>query len=193
MKILELLATAAVVAGILYVLIVWFPGWLAEPAPWDSESVLFPESVLDFTVSDRCATYIMENMEYSGTEMEIAEQQELLRHQLQLPTRFMQTHPRSEEDFLYIITSRFGNPGIPSYGASAVPECRQDALRWAVLQDARAGSDAWDRRERALQRWWSCEVYDQSPPPTPDAGTEWGCAILRAWIPEDWLPPEDLR
>ena len=74
-----------------------------------------------------------------------------------------------------------------------MPECRQDALRWAVLQDAQAGSDAWDRRERAMQRWWTCEVYHQDPPPTPDVRTEWDCAILSAWIPEAWLPPEDLR
>ena len=153
-----------------------------------SELVLFPEVVLDFTVSDRCATHIQEHVSYAGTQREIADRQEELRRQLQLPTRFMSTARSDAHNWLSEIVRGFDNPDAPG----PAPACSDDAEQWEAFQTARYGSNLWSRREDAVHRWWNCEVYDQEPPPTPNARTVGECEILRAWIPAAWLPPADL-
>ena len=152
-----------------------------------SELVLFPEVVLDFTVSDRCAAHIQEYVSYEGTQREIADRQEALRIQLQLPTRFMSIHNTDEHNWRSVIVRGFYNPD----GSGIAPACSDDAERWDAFETARSGNFLWSRRESAVQRWWICEVYDQEPPPTPDARTVRECEILRAWIPAAWLPPAD--
>ncbi len=152
-----------------------------------SELILFPEVVLDFTVSDRCAAHIQEYVSYEGTQREIADRQESLRTQLQLPTRFMSTARSDAHNWLSEIVRGFNNPDTPG----TAPACSDDAERWAAFQEARYGSNLWSWREDAVNRWWNCEVYDQEPPPTPDAGTVRECEVLRQWIPAAWLPPAD--
>ena len=150
-----------------------------------SELILFPEVVLDFTVSDRCAAHIQEYVSYEGTQREIADRQESLRIQLQLPTRFMSTARSDAHNWLSEIVRGFNNPDTPG----TAPACSDDAERWAAFQGARYGSSLWSWREDAVNRWWNCEVYDQEPPPTPDARTVRECEVLRQWIPAAWLPP----
>ena len=143
-----------------------------------SELLLFPEAVLDFTVSDRCAAHIQENMSYEGTQREIANRQEQLWIQLQLPTRFMSIHNR-------IIVDGFRTPDA----SGIAPACSDDAERWDAFETARSGVTLWSKRERSVEQWWSCEGYDQEPSATPDARKVRECEILRAWTPEAWLPP----
>ena len=164
------------------------PGELVQPGEV-SELVLFPEVVMDFTVSEQCVSYIQENMSYSGTEREIADRKQVLTWQLQLPTRFMSNHPRDEHDWQYIITKSFGDPNSPE---SIPPECSEEAESWDSFNRARYRNEMWSWREDAMRDWWSCRLYDDNPPPTPSASAERECEILRQWIPSSWLPPADL-
>ena len=186
---------AAVVTVATFLAVRWYSPMLWPPGPQSepglqveaSELVLFPEAVLDFTISDRCATYIQEHVSYAGTKQEIADRQEELRRQLQLPTRFISTARSDAHNWLSEIVRGFDNPDAPG----TAPACSDDAERLEVFQAARSGSNLWSRREDAVHRWWNCEVYDQEPPPTPDARTVGECNILREWIPASWLPPAD--
>ena len=148
------------------------------------EVVLFPAVVLDFTISDRCAAHILESVSYSGgTEREIAAQQEELRRQLQLPTRFMWTAYSDAHNWRGEIER-----GLNLNTNDPVPACSDDAERWAAFHSARYGP-LWVWRDTAFLQWSNCVAYDYDPPPTPDARREGECAVLRAWIPETWLPP----
>ena len=154
-----------------------------------SELVLFPEVVMDFIVSEQCASYIQENMSYSGTSREIADRKQALTWQLQLPTRFMSNHPWDEYDWQRIITKNFVNLNQPK---SIPPECSDEATLWDAFNRARYGNDLWSWREHAMRDWWECRHYDQNPPPTPSASAERDCEILRQWVPSSWLPPAHL-
>ena len=96
--------------------------------------VLFPEVVLDFTVSDRCAAHIQEYVSYEGTQREIADRQEALRIQLQLPTRFMSIHNTDEHNWRSVIVRGFYNPD----GSGIAPACSDDAERWDAFETARS-------------------------------------------------------
>ena len=124
-------------------------------------------------------------MSYAGTKREIADRQEELRRQLQLPTRFISTARSDAHNWLSEIVRGFDNPDAPG----TAPACSDDAERWEAFKMARSGSNLWSRREDAVHRWWNCEIYAQEPPPTPDARTERECEILRQWIPGLLAPP----
>ena len=160
-------------------------GQQGPPGPQGHPGIsgLFPAEVLDFIVSDRCATHILENMSYNGTEQEIAEERESLQFQLQLPTRFMLAHHS------HIIYRAIGeNSGNLS---NASPACREDAEKWQAFQSSKS-SPLWAWRYDTMRDWWDCQAYDQAPPPTPEARQEQRCEVLRQWIPGEWLPPSSL-
>ena len=166
------------------------PGAQGEPGvPGEvSELTLFPEAALDFTVSERCAAYILDNFSYSGTEQEIADRKQALTMQLKLPTRFMSNHPWDEYDWQNIITTSFGDPN----SSSAPRECSEEATRWGAFKRTWYGNELWSWRLGAMRDWWFCRHYDENPPPTPSASAERDCEFLRQWIPSYWLPPAHL-
>ena len=166
-------------------------GQQGPPGPQGHPGIsgLFPAEVLDFIVSDRCATHILENMSYNGTELEIAEEREALQFHLSLPTRFMSGLYGSDgyRNGIIFNAARGNSHNLEN----APPACREDAEKWQAFQSSKS-SPLWAWRYDTMREWWDCQAYDQAPPPMPEARQEQRCEVLHQWIPGEWLPPSSL-
>jgi len=144
---------------------------------------IWPELSLDFTIAPSCKDYILDYVEYQGTEEEITRDKERWESWLSREARFIHrggigTIRNAIEHANYV--NNINNDEGP---------CAHDYMRLGLFDEVRAGNPMGQLRESALARYWNCRQapYVQ-PNGTPDVYHIRECAALEAWVPENWIP-----
>ena len=151
----------------------------SEVTPLD----IWPELSLDFTIAPSCKDYILDYVEYQGTEDEITRDRERWESWLSRSARFINRSGietiRNAIEHANYVNDRHHDEG----------PCAQDYMRLGLFDEVRAGNPMGQWREYALARYWNCRQtpYVQ-PNGTPDVYHIRECAALEAWLPENWIP-----
>ncbi len=144
---------------------------------------IWPELSLDFTIAPSCKDYILDYVEYRGTEDEITRDRERWESWLSRPARFV------HQDGIWSIRNAIEHANNINDRNYDEGPCAQDYTRLGFFSEIRASNPLGQWREYALARYWSCRQtpYVQ-PNGTPDIYHIRECAALEAWLPESWIP-----
>ena len=144
---------------------------------------VWPELSLDFTIALSCKEYILDYVEYQGTEDEITRDRERWESWLSRPARFI--HQNGIRNIVNAIEhANYVNDRHYDEGP-----CAQDYLRFALFDEVRDDNPMGVWREYALSLYWSCrQTPFANPSGTPDINHIRECADFDAWVPENWIP-----
>ncbi len=144
---------------------------------------VWPELSLDFTIASSCKDYILEYVEYQGTEDEITGDRERWESWLSRPARFVH---RDGIRAIRRAIEHANNINERQYDAGP---CAQDYMRLVLFDEVRNDNPMGEWREYALSLYWSCrQTPFANPSGTPNIDHIRECAAFDAWVPENWIP-----
>lgn len=179
-----------------------------------TEAQLWPELLLDDTLSDRCEVQLRGNFEFgSGKEYEIERQRDQINAILSSPFRYLSKSQISEiNQWIERLANDMNYPGSwngrryireVAEGETARPHpfsCAIDREALNRFEYVRQTGVMYDLRMNILNRYWVCwweERRSQDPDYDPDYSNELEeCEWEREWWPsvwQSWLPPGDQR
>ena len=124
-------------------------GLVSEVSPLE----IWPELSLDFTIAPSCKAYILDYVEYQGTEDEITRDRERWESWLSRPASFI--HQNGIRTILNAIEhANYVNDRHYDEGP-----CAQDYSRLVLFDEVRASNPMGRWRESALARYWNCRQW----------------------------------
>lgn len=193
------------------------PGPTPAPAPaaddrFVTEAQLWPELLLDDTLSDRCASQLRGNFEFgSGKEYEIERQRDRVDALLSTHFQYLSDNQLSEiSQWIEQLGYDMNYPGSwngrryireVAEGETARPHpfnCAIDREEIETFRYVRRTGVMYELRMNILERYWVCwweERRSQDPDYDPNYSNELEeCEWEREWWPavwRSWLPPAD--
>ncbi len=144
---------------------------------------IWPELSIDFTITSPCKDYILEFIEYRGTEDEITRDRERWESWLSRPARFI------HENGISAIHNAIEHANYVNNRDYDEGPCAQDYLRLAAFDELRDDNPMGEWREYALSLYWSCrQTPFANSSGTPDIDHIRRCAAFEKWVPESWIP-----
>ena len=144
---------------------------------------VWPELSLDFTIAPSCKDYILDYVEYQGTEDEITRDRERWESWLSRPARFV------HRDGIRAIRRAIEHASNVNERQYDEGPCAQDYMRLRLFSEVRSNNPMGQWREHVLASYWNCrQTSFVQPNGTPDVYHIQECAALEAWLPEDWIP-----
>ncbi len=147
------------------------------------ELVIWPELTLEFSFSPRCTSYILETVEYQGTEEEILREKGWWERRLELPTRFL------HDDALWDIRSAIENANYMNEVQQTKGPCSEEYTSLERFIEVRERNPMGRWREDTMEQYWRCVyeplVYSDGTQNTSQIQV---CQNLMSWVPENWIP-----
>lgn len=184
----------------------------AADARFVTEAQLWPELLLDDTLSNRCVVQLRGNFEFgSGKEYEIVRQRDHVDAILSSPFRYLSDRQLSDiNQWIERLANDMNYPGSwngrryireVAEGETARPHpfsCAIDRESLERFRNVRQTGVMYELRMNILNRYWVCwweERRSQDPDYDPDYSNELEeCEWEREWWPsvwQSWLPPAD--
>ncbi len=144
-------------------------------------SELWPELAFDVQLSADCVRYILEYVEYYGTEREIAESREWWSTLLSQQARYL------SDTELRHVREAIENANSDSETAHDRGPCREEYAGVEQFREYRSWSPLGRWREDVLDDFWDC--YHDLRREDPSDSTVEHCEEVMAYMPEGWAPP----
>ena len=146
-----------------------------------NERELWPELAYDVQLSSNCVRYILDYVQYQGTEREIAEAREWWNTLLAQQARYLSNNELNQVRNA-IEQANYDNDTEHDRGP-----CREEYAGIAQFADYRSLSPLGRWREDTLEAFWRC--YHELRREEPSDSTVEDCQKVMAYMPEGWAPP----
>ena len=144
---------------------------------------IWPELSLDFTIAPSCKDYILDYVEYQGTEEEINRDRERWESWLSRPARFV------HQDGIRAILRAIDHANNLNDRHYDEGPCAGDYMRLALFDEVRDDNPMGVWREYALSLYWSCrQISFTNPSVTLSINHIRECAAFEEWVPDSWIP-----
>ena len=153
----------------------------ADAPPPGGESELWPELAYDVQLSSNCVRYILESVQYQGTEREIAESREWWNTLLAQQTRYLSDNELNQ------VRNAIEQANYDKETEHDRGPCREEYAGIAEFADYRSWSPLGHWREGMLRAFWNC--YHDLRRDDPSDSTVEDCRRVMAYMPEGWAPP----
>ena len=144
-------------------------------------SELWPELAFDVQLSSDCVRYILESVQYHGTEREIAESREWWTTLLAQQASYLSNNELNQVRNA-IEQANYDNDTEHDRGP-----CREEYAGIEEFADYRSWSPLGHWREDMLQAFWNC--YHDLRREEPSDSTVEQCRRVMDYMPEGWAPP----
>ena len=142
---------------------------------------LWPELAFDVQLSPDCVRYILEHVQYSGTEREIAESREWWSTLLAQQASYLSDNELNQVRNA-IEQANYDNDTEHDRGP-----CREEYAGVEHFREYRSWSPLGRWREDVLDDFWDC--YHDLRREEPSDSTVENCEKVMAYMPEGWAPP----